>query len=39
MPDHYFQIIRYGWNSHTPVGILTDFEELHIVDCQVKALD
>lgn len=34
--DYYFQTARYGWNAHTPVAILTDFEELHIVDCRFK---
>jgi len=24
--DNYFQVIRYGWNSDTPLGVLTDFE-------------
>ena len=24
-PDFYFQTIRYGWNSHTPVAVLTGF--------------
>jgi site-specific DNA recombinase len=28
--DNYFQIIRYGWNSQTPIGLLCDFEQLHI---------
>jgi adenine-specific DNA-methyltransferase len=34
--DHYFQTIRYGWNANTPLAILTDFEELHILDCRIK---
>lgn len=34
--DHYFQTIRYGWNSQTPLAILTDFAELHILDCRYK---
>ena len=34
--DSYFQIIRYGWNSQTPIGILTDFEQFHIVDCRYR---
>lgn len=33
-PDHYFQTIRYGWNAGTPVSVLTNFEEFHIVDCR-----
>lgn len=35
-PDFYFQTIRYGWNSHTPIAVLTDFEELRVVDCRYK---
>lgn len=34
--DYYFQTIRYGWNSQTPLAILTDFAELHILDCRYK---
>lgn len=34
--DNYFQAIRYGWNSQTPVAVLTSFEELHIIDCRYK---
>ena len=32
----YHQTIRYGWNSGTPLAILTDFEEFHILDCRYK---
>ncbi len=32
----YHQTIRYGWNSGTPIAILTDFEEFHILDCRYK---
>ncbi len=34
--DHYFQTIRYGWNSNTPLAVLTDFEQFHILDCRFK---
>ncbi|MFA5012436.1 MAG: TaqI-like C-terminal specificity domain-containing protein [Ignavibacteria bacterium] len=34
--DDYFQTIRYGWNANTPVAVLTDFEEFHILDCRYK---
>lgn len=34
--DHYFQTIRYGWNANTPIAVLTDFEEFHIIDCRYK---
>lgn len=35
-PDHYFQTIRYGWNANTPLAVLTDFEQFHIIDCRLK---
>ena len=35
-PENYFQIIRYGWNSGTPLAVLTDFEQFHVVDCRYK---
>jgi type I restriction-modification system DNA methylase subunit len=35
-PLFYFQTIRYGWNSHIPLSILTDFEELRVLDCRYK---
>ncbi|HNI11687.1 MAG TPA: N-6 DNA methylase, partial [bacterium] len=35
-PDDYFQVNRYGWSQQTPVAVLTDFEELHIIDCRFK---
>ena len=35
-PDDYYQTIRYGWNANTPIRILTDFEEFHILDCRFK---
>ena len=34
--DYYFQTVRYGWNSRTPIAVLTNFEELHIVDCRYR---
>jgi adenine-specific DNA-methyltransferase len=34
--DNYFQTIRYGWNSETPLAVLTDFKELHVLDCRYK---
>lgn len=34
--DDYFQTIRYAWNSQSPVALLTDFEELHVLDCRYK---
>ncbi len=35
-PTYYHQAIRYGWNQKTPIAILTDFEEFHILDCRYK---
>ncbi|MCE0484189.1 MAG: BREX-1 system adenine-specific DNA-methyltransferase PglX [Methylacidiphilales bacterium] len=34
--DNYFQTIRYGWNSQTPIAVLFDFAQLEIVDCRYK---
>jgi adenine-specific DNA-methyltransferase len=34
--DNYFQAIRYGWNSQTPVVVLTNFFETHLLDCRYK---
>lgn len=32
--DYYFQTVRYGWHKATPLVVLTDFEEFHILDCR-----
>ena len=32
--DDYFQTIRYGYSSETPLAVITDFEEFHILDCR-----
>ncbi len=34
--DNYFQTIRYGWNSQTPIAALFDFGQFEIVDCRFK---
>ncbi len=34
--DNYYQAIRYAWNANTPIAILTDFEEFHVLDCRYK---
>lgn len=34
--DYYFQTVRYGWNANTPIAVLTDFEEFHVIDCRYK---
>jgi adenine-specific DNA-methyltransferase len=33
-PEYYHQAIRYGWNKKTPIAILTDLEEFHVLDCR-----
>lgn len=33
-PAKYFQTISYGYSSRTPLAVLTDFEEFHILDCR-----
>ncbi len=35
--DNYFQTVRYGWNSQTPIAVLNDFEQFEIVDCRFEA--
>ena len=34
--QHYFQTIRYGWNSQTPLAVLTSFDQFHVLDCRYK---
>lgn len=34
--DSYFQTARYGWSSNTPLAVLTNFRELHILDCRYR---
>jgi len=34
--ENYFQTVRYGWNSETPLAVLTDFEQFHVLDCRYK---
>ncbi len=34
--ENYFQTVRYGYNASTPVAILMDFEEFHIIDCRYE---
>jgi adenine-specific DNA-methyltransferase len=33
---YYLQTIKYSWNASLPVTILTNFQQLHILDCRVK---
>lgn len=35
-PLYLFQAIRYGWNGHAPLSVLTDFEELIVLDSRHK---
>ncbi len=31
-PDYYFQVARYGWHQNTPLCVLTNFNEFHVID-------
>ena len=35
-PDNYFQTIRYGWPHGTPLAVLTNFSDFHILDCRYE---
>ena len=34
--DSYFQALRYGWNGGTPLVVLTDFEQFHVLDSRAR---
>ncbi len=34
--ENYFQTLRYGWSGKTPLAILTNFDELHVLDSRFK---
>ncbi len=34
--DNYFQTIRYAWNSDTPLAVVTDFKQFHVLDCRYR---
>lgn len=34
--ENYFQLIRYGWNSNTALAVLTDFNQLNVLDCRYR---
>lgn len=34
--DNYFQTVRYGWNAGSSIAVLTDFKELHVLDCRYR---
>lgn len=33
-PKNYFQAVRYGWSVGNPLVVLTNFDELHVLDCR-----
>ena len=35
-PDDCFQVVRYGWNSHVPLSVLTDFQSFLVLDCRFR---
>src|ERR1035437_3710673 len=35
-PDNCFQTLGYGFSAETPLAVLTDFEQFHILDCRYK---
>jgi len=35
-PEPYYQVRRYAYSAKLPLSIITDFEELALVDCRVK---
>jgi adenine-specific DNA-methyltransferase len=34
--DDNFQVVRYGWNSHSVVSVLMNFEKFRVLDCRFK---
>jgi type I restriction-modification system DNA methylase subunit len=34
--DAHFQTWRYGYSANTPLAVLTDFEEIHVLDCRPR---
>lgn len=36
-PDNYFQVIRYANQRGHAIGILTDFAQVHVIDCRFQA--
>ena len=34
--DAHFQTLRYGYSANTPLAVLTDFEQLHVLDCRLR---
>lgn len=33
-PDAHFQALRYGYSANTPLAVLTDFEQIRVLDCR-----
>jgi hypothetical protein len=34
--DNYFQTLTYGYSAGTPLAVLMDFEEFHVLDCRYE---
>jgi hypothetical protein len=34
--DAHFQTWRYGYSANTPLALLTDFEQIHVLDCRAR---
>lgn len=34
--DSHFQTWRYGYSANTPLAVLTDFEQVHVLDCRAR---
>lgn len=34
--DAHFQIWRYGYSANTPLAVLTDFEQVRVLDCRAR---
>src|SRR5690348_2256135 len=34
--DSHFQVWRYGYSAGTPLAVLTDFEQIRVVDCRAR---
>lgn len=34
--DAHFQTLRYGYSGNTPLAVLTDFEQIRILDCRLR---
>ena len=32
--DNYFQAVRYGWNSQNSIVVVTNFRQIHLLDCR-----